>query len=580
MGVCSSAQEKKKKLSNNFKTNNTFTTNSHININNTNNIFEKKNSLFEKGEHYYIRKTDLNYNNNNNNEEENEYFMNIDLFLSLEKIENIENNYSIKLSICNNKKINQFTYLGETEKSNGQEIIFGSSFGINYFFEKEQILNGEILANSNIVSNFSITIGQIMGSKGLTKRISIKNIKNESFLGDLVIEAKKREENDLRYILFFNLSLILERNNFKPNLRNIFFVIKAYNDGKNWRPIYKSGENNIECNKEFKYKEIKIESNVKEMKINFEIYDSFDEVLIGNGIILINDLLNNQKNIPFSLELDDPINNYQIGTMKINFKMMKKNSFVDYLKAGMQINMEIAIDYTSSNGDPQNSSSHHYINGNFPNNYENAITNCCSIVSCYDEDQKFPVYGFGGIPPNNSNEVSHCFNINLEDNPDIDGLENIIPIYKKSLKKVILSGPTYFCPVIKSVYNKIKNNKNQPDYINHYFILMILTDGLIHDMKETIDILVDCAYIPLSVIIIGIGNADFKNMNILDGDETLLVNSKNETTKRDLVQFVEYNKFKDFLTDGKNKDLTEEVLKEIPRQVEEYYELMGDFNFG
>jgi len=242
--------------------------------------------------------------------------------------------------------------------------------------------------------------------------------------------------------------------------------------------------------------------------------------------------------------------------------------------------MEIAIDYSSSNGDPKNSSSHHYINGNYPNNYENAITNCCSIVSCYDEDQKFPVYGFGGIPPNNGNEVSQCFNINFQNNPDIDGLENIIPIYKKSLEKIILSGPTYFCPVIKNVYNKIKNNRNHPDYINHYFILMILTDGLIHDMEETIDILVDCAFIPLSVIIIGIGNADFTNMNILDGDEKLLVNSKKETTKRDLVQFVEYNKFKDFLSDdGKNKDLTEEVLKEIPRQVEEYYELMGDFKF-
>ena len=259
---------------------------------------------------------------------------------------------------------------------------------------------------------------------------------------------------------------------------------------------------------------------------------------------------------------------------------MKKNTFIDYLKGGMQINLEIAIDYTSSNGDPRKENSYHYIYGNNPNDYENAITNCCSIVSCYDEDQKFPVYGFGGIPPNNSNKVSHFFNINLQEDPDIDGLENIIPIYKKSLGKIILSGPTYFSPVIQNVYDKIKNNKNKPDYINHYFILMILTDGQIHDMKETIDILVDCAYIPLSVIIIGIGNADFTNMNILDGDENLLVNSKNETTKRDLVQFVEYNKFRDFLSDGKNIDLTEEVLKEIPRQVEEYYELMGDFKFN
>lgn len=37
-------------------------------------------------------------------------------------------------------------------------------------------------------------------------------------------------------------------------------------------------------------------------------------------------------------------------------------------------------------------------------------------------------------------------------------------------------------------------------------------------MKETINSLVNASALPLSVIIIGIGNADFKNMNILDGD--------------------------------------------------------------
>ena len=110
---------------------------------------------------------------------------------------------------------------------------------------------------------------------------------------------------------------------------------------------------------------------------------------------------------------------------------------------------------------------------------------------------------------------------------------------------------------------------------------MILTDGIINDMSETSDILVECAYVPLSVIIIGIGNANFENMDTLDGDDVILTNSKGEKTKRDLVQFVEFNKFKKFI-DGNNtnKDLAEEVLKEIPRQVEEYYELMNDFRFN
>lgn len=48
--------------------------------------------------------------------------------------------------------------------------------------------------------------------------------------------------------------------------------------------------------------------------------------------------------------------------------------------------------------------------------------------------------------------------------------------------------------------------------------MLILTDGEIHDMNETIDSLVYASNIPLSVIIVGIGNADFDNMEKLDGD--------------------------------------------------------------
>jgi hypothetical protein len=38
-----------------------------------------------------------------------------------------------------------------------------------------------------------------------------------------------------------------------------------------------------------------------------------------------------------------------------------------------------------------------------------------------------------------------------------------------------------------------------------YNILLILTDGEIHDMQATKDIIVDASELPLSIIIIGIG---------------------------------------------------------------------------
>ena len=97
-------------------------------------------------------------------------------------------------------------------------------------------------------------------------------------------------------------------------------------------------------------------------------------------------------------------------------------------------------------------------------------------------------------------------------------------------------------------------------------------------MKETTKLLVECASLPLSVIIIGIGTAKFDDMYRLDGDEIRLTDYNGRVTKRDLVQFVEYEKFKKCVYSNNDfKELNEEVLKEIPRQVEEYYSFFGKF---
>lgn len=50
---------------------------------------------------------------------------------------------------------------------------------------------------------------------------------------------------------------------------------------------------------------------------------------------------------------------------------------------------------------------------------------------------------------------------------------------------------------------------------------MILTDGCISDMRETLGTIVEGSSCPLSIIIIGIGDSDFDNMIILDGDDVV-----------------------------------------------------------
>ena len=49
---------------------------------------------------------------------------------------------------------------------------------------------------------------------------------------------------------------------------------------------------------------------------------------------------------------------------------------------------------------------------------------------------------------------------------------------------------------------------------NKYLILLIITDGVIHDMDETIRMIVRGADAPLSILIVGVGNEDFSNMEV------------------------------------------------------------------
>ena len=97
----------------------------------------------------------------------------------------------------------------------------------------------------------------------------------------------------------------------------------------------------------------------------------------------------------------------------------------------------------------------------------------------------------------------------------------------------------------------------------------MLTDGGIDDMADTIRILIEGSFKPLSVIIVGIGGYNFANMNVLDADEEPL-SANGKEAARDLVQFVPFRDYKNDPT-----KLAEEVLKEIPMQVVQFYEMNG-----
>jgi len=56
--------------------------------------------------------------------------------------------------------------------------------------------------------------------------------------------------------------------------------------------------------------------------------------------------------------------------------------------------------------------------------------------------------------------------------------------------------------------------------------LLILTDGVINDFDATVDQIVAGSDLPLSIIIVGVGSADFEAMDELDADTAPLRSEK------------------------------------------------------
>ena len=104
-----------------------------------------------------------------------------------------------------------------------------------------------------------------------------------------------------------------------------------------------------------------------------------------------------------------------------------------------------------------------------------------------------------------------------------------------------------------------------------YNILLIITDGVISDLQKTIDEIVYGSELPLSIIIVGVGGADFSAMDELDADEVPLYSQRyRKQMSADIVQFVP---FRDFANNP--MQLAKETLEEVPGQMLNYFRRRG-----
>uniref|UniRef100_A0A803W6L5 Copine 8 n=1 Tax=Ficedula albicollis TaxID=59894 RepID=A0A803W6L5_FICAL len=252
-------------------------------------------------------------------------------------------------------------------------------------------------------------------------------------------------------------------------------------------------------------------------------------------------------------------------------KKGKKKKYVNSGTVSKYIFFKVNL-ILASTGNPSQPTSLHYMNPYQLNAYGMALRAVGEIIQDYDSDKMFPALGFGArLPPDG--RVSHEFALNGNpQNPYCHGIDGVMEAYYRSLKCVQLYGPTNFAPVINHVARYAASVKDG----SQYFVLLIITDGVISDMAQTKESIVNASKLPMSIIIVGVGPAEFDAMEELDGD-VVRISSRGRFAERDIVQFVP---FRDYIDRSGNHVLSmarlaKDVLAEIPEQFLSYMRVRG-----
>ncbi|KAF9292378.1 Copine-8 [Mortierella alpina] len=468
--------------------------------------------------------------------------------------------------------------IGKTEMVlNKLECEFVKSIIIDYRFEAIQPIRFTVVDVDNrndpswtaqeLVGHFDTEVGKIVGSRGRTLAGRLEHPQHRSsHRGTVIISAE--EQSQSKRVIKFNIEATkLTKKGFFSSDPSSFFVIHRASENGVFSPIYQSPVVRSKSNPiwaEFTIKEGQLCNGDPNRQLKIEVMkfkgNGPEHTTIGRTpVFTFQELLNSTMPKYF------PLSPMPAGTDLLIRRMVvtEPPSFLDYLAGGIPLNLIVAIDFTQSNGDPRHPQSLHYKNPSGENDYTRAIRSVGNILQCYDTDKKFPVYGFGGKV---NGQVSHCFALNGNPQfPEVDGVDGILAAYWHALQFAELYGPTNFSPVINQTA-AICNQHRSGD-LEEYYVLLILTDGVITDMDNTIRAIIAASRLPLSIIIVGVGNANFDNMNVLDADDEPL-RANGMTMARDIVQFVPFRDFQAGAFGG--EALAEAVLAEVPDQFVSY----------
>ncbi|GFR91640.1 copine-3 [Elysia marginata] len=411
--------------------------------------------------------------------------------------------------------------IGRTENvKNSLDPKFAKRICVDYYFEEVQKITVAVydvdnstttMSDDDFLGQLDCTVGQLVSNSPYTKPLLLKGGKRAG-QGTITIRAEESKEGGEVAVITFNAKK-LDNKDFMGKSDPYLEIQKPTRDGS-WQIVHRTEVIKNNLNPSWRPVTLPVHGlcgGNRQQQIKIDCYDwdsDGSHDYIGGFITTLEEML-------------------KAGTSEVSYPCINAHK-----KAKKK----------------------HYSNSGIIN-----ITSCKLV-----KEHTFLEYIFGGM------QINFTVGIDFTASNGVDG---ILAAYTNCIQYIQLYGPTIVSPIINHVarFAQAAQQEEPMKGAHAYFVLLLLTDGVLSDMGDTKAAIVAASKLPMSLIIVGVGGADFTDMNELDGDTGVLKSPHGHSASRDIVQFVPFREFKR----STPAELARHVLAEVPKQVTEYYKMRG-----
>lgn len=479
---------------------------------------------------------------------------------------------------------NKYYPVGHTEiLQNDLNPKFSNTISVDFIFQAQQAMRVVIEDSEDKsfreIGHADFDLSQVMSSPAMSFSMKLLDGKKKE-VGLCTISAERAVKDAFSYKIDLKCQNIANSEWFSksdPFLR--IYRPKPHQESQtdgnkipdsDWTKVHETEWKKDDLNPDFAPFTIssgKLCRGNEKLLLKLEIWDYSKEgetnfKKIGKGYFTVDALTRGTKVIPTFDEKKKPTGSINVD----KFEKEQTYDLMDFLRGGLNLNQIVVIDFTKSNGNPKDPKSLHYFDINSDNLYETCIKNIGSVLFQYDKDSQIPVYGMGAaMPVIEVTDSKDFFYLQTDDLPYASNVQDILKLYESAFEYIDLAGPCKLAPCLKATQEWVRSISQKDKMF--YCVLLILTDGDVSDMDQSLANIIDASALPMSILIVGLGDRKFDSLMMLDGDSKVPKDKQGRSPVRDIVQFVKFSPQMSI------QELSEELLAELPHQIVEYFHM-------